>query len=312
MLKSLRVTKLADFKGKPEIRNNLAVYIKSCAKQNKPLDHCLFYGLPGTGKTSLAHIIANELNHKIRVIQGNGIQRNIDIVNLAMTLTEFDILFIDEIHGINQQCVELLYSIMEDFVIDIALGKDFNSKITRIHVPHFTLIGATTKLGKIDQPLIDRFGIIINLKTYDEASILEILKQSMVQLELNLTDEELLLLAKNSKGIPRNANRLISRVKDFRIFNPQTSIKRILKHLEIVEQGMNIDDLTYLRALHNLKRPVGLRTIAQMINIDENTIETKIEPFLIFNQFIEKTASGRGLTNNGNKFVNKHATQYKE
>jgi Holliday junction DNA helicase RuvB len=154
MLTSLRPTKLKDFKGKNDIKHNLNIYIKSCLSQNKPLDHCLLYGLPGTGKTSLAYIIANELNRKIKVINGNSIVRNIDIINLIMSLNEFDILFIDEIHAINPQCVELLYSIMEDFVIDINIGKDFNSKVTRINVPKFTLIGATTLLGKITQPLV--------------------------------------------------------------------------------------------------------------------------------------------------------------
>lgn len=145
----LRPNKLEEFKGKKEIKQNISIYIQSALKNNTSLDHCLFYGLAGTGKTTLATIIANELNKKIRIVQGGNIQRPVDIINLALTLQEGEILFIDEIHAINPQVVELIYSIMEDFAIDVCLGKDFNSKITRIKIPKFTLIGATTNLGKI-------------------------------------------------------------------------------------------------------------------------------------------------------------------
>jgi Holliday junction DNA helicase RuvB len=302
---TLRPTSLDEFKGKPELKENLKIYLKSCLSQNKPLDHCLLYGLPGTGKTSLAHIIANELKHRIRIVQGSSIQKNIDIINLAMTLNEFDILFIDEIHAINPQCVELLYSIMEDFVIDIALGKDFNSKITRIKIPQFTLIGATTLLGKIPQPLEERFGIVINIKTYEHGDIVEILKASMNKLQLQLDDKELDTLAENAKGIPRNANRLIKRVKDFRISDEKISIDFILKKLQIISNGLDVDDLNYLRSIKNANRSLGLKTISQIINIDTYTIETKIEPFLLQKQYVLRTINGRELTTKGLKFIAK-------
>jgi Holliday junction DNA helicase RuvB len=303
---SLRPTKLKDFKGKNDIKHNLAIYIKSCLLQNRPLDHCLFYGLPGTGKTSLAHVIANELNRKIKVVQGNSIQRNIDIINLVLTLSEFDILFIDEIHAINTQCVELLYSMMEDFVIDINLGKDFNARVTRIKVPKFTLIGATTMLGKITQPLEDRFGIVINLKTYDLDAICEIIKASAKKLDLKLDNSEINVIAKNSKGIPRNANRLLKRIKDFRFDNPEISIKLILKKLQIIEDGLDGDDLAYLKAIKLNNHATGLKTISQLINVDQQTIETKIEPFLIQKQLVMKSMNGRLLTQKGLEFINKH------
>jgi Holliday junction DNA helicase RuvB len=306
MVTSLRPINLDEFKGKRDLKDNLRIYLKSCSVQNKAFDHCLLYGLPGTGKTSLAHIIANELNRRIRIVQGNSIQKNIDIINLAMTLNEFDILFIDEIHAINPQCIELLYSIMEDFVIDIALGKDFNAKITRIKIPHFTLIGATTLLGKIPQPLEERFGIVFNISTYDIEDIIQIIKASMGKLELKLTDEEIKILAENAKGIPRNANRLIKRVQDFRIYDSKMSIKMILKKLQIVSEGLDTNDLNYLHSIKDANRPLGLKTISQMLNIDSYTIETKIEPFLLQKQYVYRTINGRELSPKGMKFIEKH------
>jgi Holliday junction DNA helicase RuvB len=300
---SLRPTRLKEFKGKPEIKHNLEIYIKSCLSQNRPLDHCLFYGLPGTGKTSLAHIIANELGRKIKVVQGNSILRNIDIINLVLTLNEFDILFIDEIHAINPQCVELLYSMMEDFVIDINLGKDFNARVTRINVPKFTLIGATTTLGKIIQPLEDRFGIVINLKTYDIKAISEIIKVSSHKLDLNLTKDEIEIIAKNAKGIPRNANRLLKRIKDFRLDNSTIPIKTILRKLQIIEDGLDSNDLAYLKAIKFNNHATGLKTISQLINVDQQTIETKIEPFLIQKQLVAKSMNGRIITTKGLDFI---------
>jgi Holliday junction DNA helicase RuvB len=304
----LRPTNLSEFKGKADLKENLQVYLKSCLAQNKSLDHCLFYGLPGTGKTSLAHIIANELKRKIRIVQGSSIQKNIDVINLTMTLNEFDILFIDEIHAINSQCVELLYSIMEDFVIDITLGKDFNAKITRIKIPQFTLIGATTLLGKIPKPLEERFGIVFNIKTYEINDIIEILRASMDKLELKLNQAELKILASNAKGIPRNANRLIKRVKDFRISDRNLSINAILKKLQIIDAGLDVDDLNYLRTIKNANRPLGLKTISQMINVDPYTIETKIEPYLLQKQFIDRSINGRHLTAKGIEFIKKYST----
>jgi Holliday junction DNA helicase RuvB len=303
---SLRPTNLAEFKGKPELKDNLKIYINSCLAEKRPLDHCLLYGLPGTGKTSLAHIIANELQCHIKIVQGSSIQKNIDIINLAMTLNEFDILFIDEIHAINPQCVELLYSIMEDFVIDIALGKDFNSKITRIKVPQFTLIGATTLLGKISEPLEERFGIIFNIKNYQVEEIVEIIKTSTSKLTLQLDEKEILTLAKNSKGIPRNANRLVKRVRDFRISDPNLSLKYILKKLQIIESGLDVDDFNYLRILKNANRPLGLKSISQIMNIDTYTIETKIEPFLLQCEFAQRNVNGREITTTGIKLVDKY------
>ena len=170
------INKLSDFIGKKEVKDTLQVYIDACNKLNKPLDHCLLYGLPGTGKTTLAKIIANELNTKIKITQGSMVQKPIDVINLLLSLNQNEILFIDEIHAVNKQCFELFYSAMEEGYVDIAIGKDFNSKMARIKLPVFTLIAATTNLGKIPQPLEDRFGIFINMSEYSKTEISDIIK----------------------------------------------------------------------------------------------------------------------------------------
>ena len=192
------------------------------------------------------------------------------------------------------------------FVIDINLGKDFNARVTRINIPKFTLIGATTTLGKIMQPLEDRFGIVINLKTYDLDAIIEIIKASAKKLDLAINNSEINIIAKNSKGIPRNTNRLLKRIKDFRFDDPQISIKSILKKLQIVEDGLDCDDLAYLKAIKLNNHATGLKTISQLINVDQQTIETKIEPFLIQKQLVMKSMNGRLLTQKGLEFINKH------
>ena len=297
------INKLSDFIGKKEVKDTLQVYIDACNKLNKPLDHCLLYGLPGTGKTTLAKIIANELNTKIKITQGSMVQKPIDVINLLLSLNQNEILFIDEIHAVNKQCFELFYSAMEEGYVDIAIGKDFNSKMARIKLPIFTLIAATTNLGKIPQPLEDRFGIFINMSEYSKTEISDIIKFYGNKLGVIFSNDDLLTLIYASKGIPRIAYKLVRRALDFRLNNKDIQMSEILSKLGIIYEGIDKNDYSYLKLLQNHPTPIGLKTISQTINIDEETIQYKIEPYLLKNEYIIKTSKGRKLTNKGNELI---------
>ena len=297
------INKLSDFIGKKEVKDTLQVYIDACNKLNKPLDHCLLYGLPGTGKTTLAKIIANELNTKIKITQGSMVQKPIDVINLLLSLNQNEILFIDEIHAVNKQCFELFYSAMEEGYVDIAIGKDFNSKMARIKLPVFTLIAATTNLGKIPQPLEDRFGIFINMSEYSKTEISDIIKFYGNKLGVIFSNDDLLTLIYASKGIPRIAYKLVRRALDFRLNNKDIQMSKILSKLGIIYEGIDKNDYSYLKLLQNHPTPIGLKTISQTINIDEETIQYKIEPYLLKNEYIIKTSKGRKLTNKGNELI---------
>lgn len=297
------INKLSDFIGKKEVKDTLQVYIDACIKLNKPLDHCLLYGLPGTGKTTLAKIIANELNTKIKITQGSMVQKPIDVINLLLSLNQNEILFIDEIHAVNKQCFELFYSAMEEGYVDIAIGKDFNLKMARIKLPVFTLIAATTNLGKIPQPLEDRFGIFINMSEYSKTEISDIIKFYGNKLGVIFSDDDLLTLIYASKGIPRIAYKLVRRALDFRLNNKDIQMSEILSKLGIIYEGIDKNDYSYLKLLQNHPTPIGLKTISQTINIDEETIQYKIEPYLLKNEYIIKTSKGRKLTNKGNELI---------
>ncbi|MDR0752791.1 MAG: Holliday junction branch migration DNA helicase RuvB [Mycoplasmataceae bacterium] len=299
---NLRPFNLQEFCGKEDIKKNLAIYIESAKKQNKTLDHIMFYGLPGTGKTTLAMIIANEMGKKIKILQGNCLNKISDLTNLFLSINEGDIIFIDEIHGINKAIVELLFSAMEDFALDISIGKDFNSKVTRIKLPHFTLIGATTRFGKLQLPLEERFGIIFNLKEYTDEELENILEFNSKKMNLSLKENEIEQIAKNSKSIPRNAIKILKRVNDFKTIDPNISVGEILKNMKIF-QGLTEDDILYLKILKNNKKPIGIKTLSSIANIELETIENKIEPFLLANYFITKTSTGREILPKGKEFL---------
>ena len=201
-----------EFIGKKNIIDNINTFIKASQLSNKILDHILLYGLPGTGKTTIANIIANELKTKIKVIQGTHLKKNIDLINLISLVNEGDVIFIDEIHAMSLECIETLYSVMEDFSIDIMLGKDNESKSTRIELPKFTLIGATTSIGKLPKPLEERFEISFFFDNYEEEEIIKILKRNCILLELSLSDIQIEKIAHHSKGIPRIANKILKKV----------------------------------------------------------------------------------------------------
>ncbi len=312
-LQELRPTSLVDFKGKPELKENLRIYLDAALKRGVPIDHILFYGLAGTGKTSLAYIVAYELNKKIKIIQGPHLQKPTDIINILSMISEGDIVFIDEIHAVHISCIEMLYAIMEDFAIDIAIGKDFNTKLTRVKLPRFTLIGATTSLGKILEPLEERFGIIFHLGTYKEEEIFDIIKKNCTILSIDIKDDDLKIIAHNSKGIPRIANRILRRVGDYYEVNKKLEIKEIISKLGILTDGLVDIDYRYLLSLYdNQNDSIGIKSISHTINIDTITIEEKIEPYLLNKGYIRKSTRGRNLTYKGVTMVDLIASQTKD
>lgn len=305
-LQQIRPTNLDQFQGKLNLKKNLKIYIKTALEKNQSLDHCLFYGPAGVGKTTLAKVIANELQQKIKIVQGYEIEHKNDLVNLVYSLSNNQILFIDEIHTINHKCYEMFYSMMEDFVINIEIGKDFNKKMCEIKVPHFTLIGATTRLGNLPNPFEERFGIVFNLSEYKTEEIVDILKFNLSSLLINSINEQVLIdIAKRSKGIPRIAKRLLKRYMDFYHQNPNENIQCFFERLEIYEKGLNQLDIEYLKTLNKASGKIGIKTLAQILNIDEKTILEKIEPYLVKNGWIEKGLQGRHITKSGAAFLDK-------
>lgn len=294
----IRPQTLSEFFGKDIIKNNLKIFINASIKENRILDHLLFYGQAGTGKTTLAFIVANVLKRKIKIIQGTQLKQISDLINFISLVTEGDVIFIDELHAMNVECMETLYSIMEDFTIDILIGRDKNAKSTRVDLPHFTLIGATTNANKILKPLFQRFGINFYFECYEENEIEKIISRSSKLQKINLTEEQIEIIASYSKGNPRIANRLVKRINDYFVSGIR-NLNEIFTLLDIHEYGLEKIDIIYLQALYQNDDFMGLKSLNIMTNIDQPTIENQIEPFLITKKLISKTPRGRMINQKG-------------
>jgi Holliday junction DNA helicase RuvB len=300
---SLRPKRLSEFIGQEKIKENLEIFIKAVKKRKDVLEHVLLSGPPGLGKTTLAHLIAKELNVDIKTTSGPVLEKPADLVGILTSLKEGDILFIDEIHRIPRIVEEYLYSAMEDFAIDVILDKGPSARTFRINLPKFTLIGATTRMGLISQPLIGRFGILLHLDYYSIEEIFKIVKRSAKILNLKIDDNSAFEIARRSRGTPRIANRLLRRVRDFAdvknnsIINLDITIYA-LESIGVDKFGLDEVDKKILKVIIEKFRggPVGIKTISLAINEDVGTIEEIYEPYLIRIGFLERTSRGRLAT----------------
>ncbi len=301
----LRPKHLRDFIGQNDTKQNLDVFIKSAKLRNQNLDHVLFYGPPGLGKTTLSHIISNELGVGFKSTSGPILSKAGDLAAILTNLQQNDVLFIDEIHRLNINVEEILYSAMEDFKLDIIIGEGPAARTIKIDLPKFTLIGATTRIGLLSNPLKDRFGIPLKLDFYKDEELKEIIKVDSLLLEIEIEDNAALEIAKRSRGTARIAIRLLKRVRDFAIVANSSSItkeivKLALSRLDVDYKGLDAQDRKYLYFIaHNYNGgPVGIDTIAAGLSDEKDSIEDTIEPFLIQCGFVNKTSRGRVLTKN--------------
>ena len=297
---SLRPQTLDEYIGQNKVKENMKVYIEAAKKRGEPLDHCLFYGPPGLGKTTISNIISNEMNSNIKITSGPAITKPGDLAAILTNLSEFDVLFIDEIHRLNKNVEEILYPALEDFTLDIILGKGPSARSIRIDLPKFTLIGATTKAGSLTTPLRDRFGIIHKLELYEPEDLKTIVKRSSKILGVKIDETAAMEIARRSRGTPRIANRLLKRVRDYAVVLGDGEItleitKIALNKLEIDELGLDETDRKILDIMISkyYGRPVGIETLATTLGEEIDTIEDVYEPYLVQIGFISRTPRGR-------------------
>lgn len=300
---SLRPRLLNEYIGQTQVKDNLSVFIKAAAARHEALDHVLLFGPPGLGKTTLANIIANELNVNIRVTSGPAIERQGDLAAILTNLGDNDVLFIDEIHRLSKTVEEILYSAMEDFALDIIIGKGPAARSVRLDLPHFTLIGATTRLGAIAAPLRDRFGVQCCLEFYKPEELQFIITRAAEILNVKIDKEGALKIARRSRGTPRIANRLLKRVRDFaqvlgvEVIDRQLADEALAK-LEVDRYGFDRNDRKILTTIVKTfgGGPVGIETIAAAVSEESSTIEDVIEPYLMQQGMLNRTSRGRMAT----------------
>ncbi len=300
MENTLRPKTLEEYIGQTKVKEQMKVYIEAAKKRGEPLDHVLLYGPPGLGKTTLSNIISNEMNSNIKITSGPAIEKPGDLAALLTNLEEFDVLFIDEIHRLSKSVEEILYPALEDYTLDIIIGKGPSARSIRLDLPKFTLIGATTKAGSLTTPLRDRFGIVNRLELYGEEDLKSIVKRSAGILDIDLEEDAATEIARRSRGTPRIANRLLKRVRDYAaVLGDGTVNLKVTKHalnqLEIDELGLDEIDRKILDIMivQYQGRPVGIEALAATIGEEVDTLEDVYEPFLIQKGFIARTLRGR-------------------
>ncbi|MEE0808668.1 MAG: Holliday junction branch migration DNA helicase RuvB [Acutalibacteraceae bacterium] len=300
---TLRPKTLAEYVGQDKVKDNLSIYIKAALKRGESLDHVLLYGPPGLGKTTLSSIIAREMGVNLRVTSGPAIEKQGDLVAILTSLNEGDVLFIDEIHRLSRNVEEILYPAMEDFSLDIILGKGPSARSIRLDVPHFTLVGATTRSGQLTAPLRDRFGVLLRLELYTPEQLADIVTRSAGILGIPIDNDGALEIASRSRGTPRIANRLLKRVRDIAEIEfdgaiNETVARSALSRFEIDELGLDDFDRRMLSAIINNYGggPVGLETLAAAVGEEAITIEDVYEPYLMQIGFLARTPRGRCAT----------------
>ncbi len=308
---SLRPQTLAEYIGQSDLKENLEVFIKAAKMRDEALDHVLLYGPPGLGKTTMAYILANEMGTNIKTTSGPSIEKTGDLAAILSSLQEGDVLFIDEIHRLPKIVEEVLYSAMEDFYIDIVVGKEEGAKSIRLDLPPFTLVGATTRAGAISSPLRDRFGITSKLNYYSQDELAQIVKRTAKVFDTNIEEEAVNEIAMRSRGTPRIANRLFRRVRDFAMVRNDGIIdlnitRQALEKLKVDSLGLDDVDIRYLRGIIERFKggPVGVEAIASAIGEEAITLEDVNEPYLLQIGFINRTARGRMVTEKAYKHLN--------